>query len=309
MMFFIRSYYIHTASGFMIVHLPYHDHGLTDRHKSFDGLYTGITLIDRQSACQTTLTHLFQINLGSRMQARSPIRSRASSHLIVVHRTVVTSIKLFFEQRLVLSRDLPPSSAKIIALALLAKRVGAHTSVDHVRSCIMKYKALVQLILLYPPLELVLVAVLRNKLNVLGNSTAPKTVLRHLSDAKATVVGGNLSLVLCSGTSPAAAVDEWILQHPALEQSQREYPWFWITMDMIAQSLVGDARWGSEFRIAVSTVLSYFEIISDIVVIRNLFRDGETSYAQFILLCLVLNVVMQCILVFSTYSRNKRVVC
>ena len=153
----------------------------------------------------------------------------------------------------------------------------------------------------FPWFEAMLEEVLRNRLHI---ATSPiGTKAECLSVAEATKIGGSLAISLAVNINPAAGVDEWFLQHKALQELDQTHCWFRPMMNAIALKLVGDVGWGLKFRVLAGAVLCTLDLMTDIIITYTFWKDGKEMF-------FISSIAMICCSIFLmllvVYGQNRK---
>jgi hypothetical protein len=198
--------------------------------------------------------------------------------------------------------------AKLLADALFAVRSGLSMLLPAVTERVAQkmdmYKALQELVALYPWLPTLLAAVLRKKLR----RPAPVLAcLTELTTDEAARIGDGLGMLIVTSPNAKLAVDEWVLQSVAMGELQERHPWFVPMVERIAELLLTLVGRGMQLRVLLCAVLSYMDVISDAQVIEQYFASGQLMAAQASLGFLGLNMLFQIILcVVQTFAIPRR---
>jgi hypothetical protein len=167
-----------------------------------------------------------------------------------------------------------------------------------------EYRALQELVTLYPCLPTLFAAVLRKKL------CRPAPVTAHLAELttdEAARIGDGLGMLIMTSPSAQAAVHEWLLQSEALREMQEQQPCFVPMVERMAELLLTLVGWGVKLRVLICALLSYLDVLSDAVVIRQFVADGEVTAARASLGFLGANMVFQIIICIAQNFRSPRV--
>jgi hypothetical protein len=110
-------------------------------------------------------------------------------------------------------------------------------------------------------------------------------------------------------TSPNAqvAVHEWVLQSEALREMQEQHPCFAPMVERMAELLLSLVGRGVKLRVLICALLSYMDVISDGIVIRQYFATGELTAAQASFGFLGANLVCQIAICIAQNFRNPKV--
>ena len=110
-------------------------------------------------------------------------------------------------------------------------------------------------------------------------------------------------MALLSNITPDAAVDDWVYRFPALVEFDEQLVWFRPMMNTIAKRLLSKSGWGLKMRLYSGAFLSIIDMVSDIAMINQYFKDGNGFYAQSILVSISANLAVQVVIV---YGQNRR---
>jgi hypothetical protein len=144
----------------------------------------------------------------------------------------------------------------------------------------------------YNFLHEILCTIMKNKVFDLGSSKVASTALA-LTGSDATSIANTFSLLLLSNVTSDAAVDEWILTFPALQELDGEFPWFKPMMEGIAASLLAETSFGAKFRAYFGAALSLLDTATDSYVINNMMNSGRTLLAMALLAMVGANIFVQ----------------
>ena len=98
-----------------------------------------------------------------------------------------------------------------------------------------EYRALQELVTLYPSLPALFAAVLRKKL------CRPAPVTAHLAELttdEAARIGDGLGMLIMTSPNAQVAVQEWLLQSQALQEMQEQQPCFVPMVERMAELLL-----------------------------------------------------------------------
>jgi hypothetical protein len=102
------------------------------------------------------------------------------------------------------------------------------------------------------------------------------------------------------------AVQEWVLQSEALQEMEEQHPCFVPMVERMAELLITLVSWGVKLRVLICALLSYLDVLSDGIVIRQYFADGEVTAARASLGLLGANMVFQIALSIAQNFRNPK---
>jgi hypothetical protein len=146
--------------------------------------------------------------------------------------------------------------------------------------------------------------VLENKLRPIGKV---KSRLCNLSRKEGEKIGAGLAMSLSGNLTSAAAVDEWILKYPALQELDRAENWFRPMMDTVAMRLLSEVAWGAKFRFSFGAFLSLLDMASDLNVVSKYMLFPETeAYGYALLGMIAACLALQVILVIVQNMKNKK---
>jgi hypothetical protein len=174
---------------------------------------------------------------------------------------------------------------------------------DRVSQRMDEYRALQELAKLYPFLPTLFAAVLRKKLR------RPALVAVHLAELttdEAARIGDGLGTLIMTSPNAQVAVHEWVLQSEALREMQEQQPCFVPMVKRMAELLLTLVGRGVKLRVLICALLSYLDLFSDAVVIRQYFADGEVTAAQASLGFLGANMMLQIALCIGQNFRSPR---
>jgi hypothetical protein len=109
-------------------------------------------------------------------------------------------------------------------------------------------------------------------------------------------------------TSPNAqvAVHEWLLQSEAMREMQEQQPCFVPMVERMAERLLTLVGLGVKLRVLICALLSYLDVLSDAIVIRQFFDAGELTAARASFGFLGANMVLQIVLCITQNFRNPK---
>ncbi|GMI31785.1 hypothetical protein TeGR_g9820 [Tetraparma gracilis] len=136
----------------------------------------------------------------------------------------------------------------------------------------------------------------------------PRTTEAKLADfteRDAVITGRAMKMLMLSNATPDAAVDEWILTFPALQELESAHAFFRPFMNEIAKHILSIADFGLKMRLFSGAGLSVFDIISDVYMIIVFLGSEETrGVAHVNIACVALSLLMQLLLV--SFVNRKR---
>ncbi len=175
---------------------------------------------------------------------------------------------------------------------------------DRVAGRMKVYRALDELLTLHPSLPTLFAAVLRKKLR------RPPPVTAHLAELttdEAARIGDGLGMLIMTSPSAQVAVHEWVLQSEALQEMQEQQPCFVPMVERMAELLLTLVGRDVKLRVLICALLSYMDVLSDAVVIRQYVADGDETAARASLSFLGANMVFQIVLCIVQNFRHLRV--
>ena len=81
--------------------------------------------------------------------------------------------------------------------------------------------------------------------------------------------------------------------------------WFRPMMNTIAKRLLVESGWGLKMRLYSGAFLSIMDMISDIAMINQFFREGNDFYARAILYSIIANLSLQILLVYAVNNKKS----
>jgi hypothetical protein len=271
--------------------------------------FSATLLLDPIAPQRTRFTYVFKLELGAYMAGRRRFFSkrRIDTGTIAEGRCLVTHTMRHFQQRLPLAA-LDSDDARRLADALFAVRTGRSMQLpavtERVSQRMDEYRALQELVRLHPSLPTLFAAVLRKKLR----RPAPVTAhLAELTTDEASRIGDGLGMLIMTSPNAHVAVHEWLLQSEAMREMQEQHPCFAPMVERMAELLLTLVGWGVKTRVLMCTLLSYLDVISDGIVIRQYLADGEVTAAQASLGFLGANLLFQIVLCIAQNFRNPKV--
>jgi hypothetical protein len=290
--------------AFEIVWLP-RSEGLAQAEIDHSVLFRGFIVLEHMGQSKTRFTYTYQADLHNFAMIRRLVRD-VDIYTVIHHRAIVKSLLLHFQQRLPLA-VLTNDDARLLGDALFAIRSGRSMLLPavtvRVSQRMMEYRALEELVSLYPWLPTMLAAVLRNKLRRRAPVAAQ---LAQLTTEEAARIGDGLGALLMMCPNAQTAVDEWLLQSVAMGEMRQQHPWFVPLIEQIAERLLTLVGHGLKLRLAVCALLTYGDVLSDAMVIRQYFAGGQIAAAQMSIAFIGANVVLQIIISVAQNFRNLK---
>jgi hypothetical protein len=155
-----------------------------------------------------------------------------------------------------------------------------------------------------PWFPVILVEVLRNRVWSAGGTAAQKK-LDDYTEKDAVATGRTMPLLLLSNATPEAAVDEWVLAFPALQTLDEEFPFFRPFMNAVMRHLLSIVDIGLKMRLLSGTLLSLFDLASDLYMSTVFLQDDETRPVAYATLsCLAISLMLQAGL--TAFVNKKR---
>ncbi|GMI04882.1 hypothetical protein TrVE_jg12127 [Triparma verrucosa] len=178
-----------------------------------------------------------------------------------------------------------------------AKRVG------RLQSVFDESRALKELHDLYPWIKSMMVTSVEADLHL--NRTV-QTKIECLTEREAIQIGKNLISALRSKKLAETGVDQWKLQNRAVKQLIALYPFLEPMAVVLGKGIVKTAPWGLMWRVSVGATLSFVDLVTDILVLKQFLDGGEEmlSFAKLSILSLSLTVLLQLILVVLQNSKR-----
>ncbi|GMI22558.1 hypothetical protein TeGR_g10182 [Tetraparma gracilis] len=182
---------------------------------------------------------------------------------------------------------------------------GETTVEARLRELMEKQKGLKELGEKWGWFEVLLTKIVENKLRPGGDS---KAKLCNMSEKEANVIGGALASSIAANLSAPAAVDEWILRYPAMEELEREYVWFRPMMDTIAQRLLESVSWGLKLRLYAGAGLSTLDLITDLYMIYTYATTDKPGTALSLGIMVGLCLLFQLLVVWTQARKGPTLV-
>ena len=136
-----------------------------------------------------------------------------------------------------------------------------------------------------------------------SSSSACATSFFDLTDVDATFVGSSFNFFTLSHSSPSNAVIEYIKQFKCLTELDELCPAFRPLLNLVATAVFKTSSFGSSFRLYLGAFLSMFDMITDLLMVRNYIESRNIGFAKALVSMLSLNMVVQLILV---WVQNRR---
>jgi hypothetical protein len=252
---------------------------------SFIRLYT----LKRIAPAQTSIEVSSQLNLGGNIPKRmsSKFTDRLSTE------GDINAMRFFAAVRLPNEFDAGDSGelGQLTTYEVYPMRNQEDQLRDSVGKVIARVTALRAAQAKYRFLDEILYRVFRNKFQ--KSAYTVSSSLMTLNSNEAGKIGKSFNnIMLTNGTGPMA-VDEWIGMYPALSEFSSEYSWFKPMMDGVATELMKRAKLGVSARAYGGAAFSVMDMISDVLVITQFFKQGRMEYAVPLIGSVALNVVLQ----------------
>ncbi|GMI20517.1 hypothetical protein TeGR_g5060 [Tetraparma gracilis] len=151
--------------------------------------------------------------------------------------------------------------------------------------------------------------VIRNKMRngAVQTSFAVATPLVALTANEAGRISRSFIVVMMANATPQSAVDEHIGKFLALRELDREFVWSRPMMEAIAMELMKDVAVGVKLRAGLGAALSLMDMVSDSIIIRDLFKTpGKAPFAKALLACLAFNIAWQLVIVLCQSYKLKK---
>jgi hypothetical protein len=271
--------------------------------------FSAALLLDPIAPQCTRFTYVFQLDFGSHMAGlrRFFSKKRLDTTIIEDARCLVTHTMRHFQQRLPLAA-LNNDDARRLADALFAIRSGRSmllpAVMERVSQRMDEYCAFQELVTLHPSLPTLFAAVLRKKL---GRPAPVAAHLAELTTDDACRIGDGLGMLIMTSPNAQTAVHEWVLQSEAMREMEEQQPCFVPMVERMAELLLTLVSRGVKLRVLICVLLSYLDVISDGIVIRQFFSDGEVTAARASLGFLGANMVAQIALCIAQNFRIPKV--
>ncbi|GMI31950.1 hypothetical protein TeGR_g13688 [Tetraparma gracilis] len=140
----------------------------------------------------------------------------------------------------------------------------------------------------------------------LSSGGAKTNVLADFTERDAAITGRAMKMLMLSNATPDAAVDEWILTFPALQELETEHPFFRPFMDAIVKHLLSITDFGLKMRLFSGAALSMFDLMSDVYMIVVYLGSEETrGVAHANIVCVALSLLLQLWLVLIVNRKRS----
>jgi hypothetical protein len=184
---------------------------------------------------------------------------------------------------------------QVLFLNLFKLRTHSGTMREELEEMIRRFSVLRLAQAKYRLIDELLLHVLQNRLKK-GAAQANYNVsspLAALTANEASRVGKSLAVVLLGNATAEAAVDEYLHKFPALTDMAEEFSWFKPMLTAITRCLLKEVAWGVKLRAAIGAGLSLLDMMSDTVMIRNLFMTGQSEFAYPMIVMIGANIGVQ----------------
>lgn len=256
-----------------------------------------VFLLTRRSPQLTHLEYKGSIDLNGRFPAKI-------NHLVTLP-LVVAGPKSLIEFTSATRTHFDEGDAeelgRVLFLNLFKLRSHASSMREELDKAISLFDCLRQAQAKYRLIDELLLHVIQNRLKK-GAAQANYNVsspLASLTANEAARVGKSLAVVLLGNATAEAAVEEYLHkvgrlrelelplartnpslpQFPALTDMAEEFSWFKPMLTAITRCLLKEVAWGVKLRAAIGAGLSLLDMMSDTVMIRNLFKTGQSEFA------------------------------
>jgi hypothetical protein len=125
----------------------------------------------------------------------------------------------------------------------------------------------------------------------------------ELGEKEGREIGESLARSLAIKTLPAAAVDAFILNFPALQELDVEYEWFRPMLDTISYRLLEEVPWGLKARVTVGAITSMTDLLTDVYVTYMFWSDENYGYFKASFASLVASIGFQMLVVWGQNSK------
>jgi hypothetical protein len=140
----------------------------------------------------------------------------------------------------------------------------------------------------------------------IGVAAKSKIVLKEMTRDDARKVARGFCLLVMSNITAESAIDEWFHVNPALLELEAESPWFREFAVGVALDIYSRSSFGTKFRSILGASMSIMDILSDVWIIVQYFRDGRTGYACVLLGFVTAAIVAQlAISIIQTQNMKK----
>jgi hypothetical protein len=170
-----------------------------------------------------------------------------------------------------------------------------------------KYAALAELRSRYPWIEPMLFEILQNNLWLSFGHKVVATSPSQVTLEQGSHMGKSLAIQLAWEGRATSATHSWARGFPALTELQAVQPWFFVMVLQIGQSLLVKGNLGMYMRVLFCGMLTYLDLGSDILVIRQYLESGELTGALLSLGFLALNLILQIAICVIQHFRNPPV--
>jgi len=211
-----------------------------------------------------------------------------------------------------MSESTAASQWMIISEVLLKSRSNnLESNLNHVQQVFTDHETLLApLKALCPRLSTILSHLLTNAATVKQQNTAKvsagneATRLHDLTDTEAETLGKSFRKFLLGNKEVETAVNAWKLDNHILEPLFTELIFEPIII-AIAKELMLSSKLGLVKRVVLGAALSIMDLISDITVIRDYLRIGDTKSAHTLMAMIGLSITIQLIIAYVQVSQWK----
>jgi hypothetical protein len=231
------------------------------------------------------------------------------NHYMGINLSYVSEIKEYFQALLELEQwDAGDGKAVGETMMVKTKAEQQHEKGEtktgaRMRTMFRKYKGLSKIGKKYECFEGMMAAVVENKLRPAKDV---KAKLFNVSLKQGRVIGAGLAVSLASNLTAEAAVDEWVLKYPALQELDRAEVWFRPMTNTVANILLSEVAWGLKFRVSLGAFLSISDLLSDVIIVVKYFRtEGLEYYAWVLLGMIAASMFFQVLLVLTQHGKKK----
>jgi len=246
-----------------------------------------------------------KVEFMTKLELGDFVSRKATRKVLEKHLSIITEMTIRVANSLSMSEAIA-EDGKVIGEELMLnikRREKGRSRGDIVESLVKDNKAVRELAAKYGFIESMLKAVVTTKLTSMSQVQG---CADSLSERDGTLVGQSLALSLLTTLTAQAAVDEWILQFPALQQVDNECPWFRPMLVLISYRLVGEVPWGLKLRVSLGGIMSMLDLGSDIYICALYYAQGEDrrTYFEAILASLLVSLFLQMLM---SWGQNRMI--
>jgi hypothetical protein len=128
-----------------------------------------------------------------------------------------------------------------------------------------------------------------------------------LSDSQLLGISSTFSNCLRVRKTAPAGYDQWRGKYAAIQDLSTQHPFLKHAIIPIGQQVILVSPWGAAFRIYSGAVISFLDMISDIVMIEDYLTNDLFWSAAYLLICIALNLAIQIIIIIAQNQKLGKI--